>query len=462
MKHDYIEKSDSSAAQSRALAQALRGRHFDIYNPGLAARSLVRLFPLVPDAALAAAARLAMGNIGISQQAAHKISTGTMAAWAAGLYPKRKYNTILIGAPSGGVSHIGSILDAPFLTSHFLFCFSDLRNIDDMNATLATAKRLARIIARRNPGIHLVAHCDPIHDRPVLIFINHIRAKLLSVPRVYENFIAEHLAPAGTLALVNCTYPWLQYRISPRFTFQVGGLGGVPDTEYIEGSERVDRYLRKHGITKQRGGWRLRVGRYQLERLPESEWGSMPRFNDSVREFARRGGYRVLTLTADHPDKFGELALELHMEASRRDGVEPAYIFADCFNQLDPAANLKSRLLPLWLPYYCDNSFAYAERMLRKVTPDTLALLTLHPSFAAPFDMRPLDDWLELFTRAGIPPRLIGVDRHRFPHDISNVHDFGRQLRNFVRTHNDPVRARLDSGTLADAAQRIGIVVDEQ
>lgn len=458
MKNDYIEKSDSSAAQSRALAHALRGEHFDIYNLGPAARSIARLLPLAPDSALGAAARMAPGRIGIPKRAAARITTQGMAAWAAGLQPKRKYKTILLGAPSGGVSHIGSILDAPFLTTHFLYCFRDTRGIDDVDATLATAKTLARRMARRNPDIHLVAHCDPIHDRPVLIFINHIRAKLLSVPRAYERFIADRLEPGGTVALINCTYPWLQYRVGPRISYQIGGLGGVPDTEYIDGSARIDDYLEKHG-SRRRGGWSLRGERCGLEKMPESEWGAMPGFNESVRELARRRGWRVIELTADHPDKFGELAFELHLEASRRDGVEPAYVFADCFNQLDPAANLKSRLLPLWLPYYCDISYAYAERMLEKAPADALSLLTLHPSLAEPFDMMPLSDWIELFTRRGAPPRLLGVDPDRFPHDISYVYDFGRQVRAFCRTHNDPVATRLGPDTLADTARAIGMEV---
>ena len=456
----YVEKSDSSAAQMRALAAALHGRHFDMYGLGFAARSAMRWLSWVPRGPAAAAARLALGRIGLPQSAADAVREDEMALWAASLYPLRNYRTIILGAPSGGASHIGSILDAPFLSSHFLLCFSDVRNVDDVYTTAARARRLAGRIARNNPSLSLVAHFDPVHDRPVLVFINHIRAKLARIPRPYSRFIARNLADDGALVLIRCEYKWKQYRLKPRVTFQIGGLGGIPDAEYLEGSSRLAEYRTRHGDPAPGdGGWRLRDGRYELCDMPESEWGGEPDFEASARHFASANGIKLLVLTADHPEKFSELALELHIEASCRDSVEPSFVFADCFNQLDPVANLKSRLLPLWLPYYCDRSFNFARSMLDRVPEDARVLFTMHPSLADPFDMIPLDDWTRLFTRRE-PPMLVGVDPDRFPHDFTYILDFARKTRAFCASHPDPVRARLDARDLAAAALRIGISAD--
>jgi len=417
----------------------------------------MRLFHLLPDRALELAAKAGPALVGVPQRAARGVRTGDMARWAVNLYPRRKYRSMLLGAPSGGVSHIGSIAGAPFLTTHFLACFRDTRPIDDTRATLAVARRLASRIARDNPDLHAVAHFDPLHDRAVLIFINHVRVKMLDVHEAYRHFITRNLEPGGRLFVINCTYPWLQYRVRPRVSFQIGGLGGVPDREFIEGSNRIDRYLADHG-SPLRGGWGLRDTSYPLEKMPESEWGLMPEFVDSVRSFARREGIEATTLTAGHPDRFGELALELHLEASRRDGVEPVFLFADCFNQLDPAANLRSRLLPLWLPYYCDNSFRYAERVLERLPSGLRILFTMHPSFAKPFDMVPLDKWIELFSR-DFPPVPIGIDLERFPDDFSYVHSFTRDIRSFCRKHPDPVHTRLGPETIVEIAGKCGIEV---
>lgn len=456
----YVEQSDSSAAQTRALAAALRGRHFDMFGLGFPARSAARWISWAPKEAMLATARLAGGYAGIPPSAARAVDADEMARGAAALYPEREYGAIILGAPSGGISHIGAILDAPFLTTHFLLCFRDLRNVDDVYTTVMRARRLALQIARNNPGLHVVAHYDPVHDRPVLVFINHLRAKLSALPRSYDSFISRRLRHDGALVLIRCNYPWLQYRIRPRVTFQVGGLGGIPDEEYLNGSSRVREYRERQGGLRTRdGGWRLKGSRYPLEKLPESEWGGVPEFEESAIEYAREKGIPMLILTADHPEKYSELAFELHLEASRRDGVAPMFVFADCFNQLDPWANLRSRLLPLWLPYYCRSSFEFARRMLARLPADVQALLTMHPSLADPFDMAPLREWIELMTR-GSAPILIGVDPERFPYDISYMVDFGKRIRSFCELHHDPVRARLDADSLARAAAKIGIAAE--
>jgi hypothetical protein len=456
----YVEKSDSSSAQVRALAAALHGRHFDMFGLNFLARSAARWISWAPKDAMLLAARLATGRIGTPQSDAAKVDAEDMARAAAALYPEMEYDTILIGAPSGGVSHIGAILGAPFLTTHFLICFRDVRDVDDAYTTVMRARRLALEIARNNPGLHVVGHYDPLHDRPVLLFINHVRAKLAAMPRAYDSFVGRRLSHDGALVLIRCDYSWLQYRISPRVSFQVGGLGGVSDDEFLNGSERLREYRRfQGGLRTDDGGWRLKGSRYTLEKMPESEWGGMPEFEQSVREYAETRGVRLLVLTADHPEKFSELALELHLEASRRDGAAPAFAFADCFNQLDPWANLQSRLIPLWLPYYCRESFEFAKRMLGRIPADARILLTMHPSLADPFDMVPLPEWIDLMT-TGKPPVLIGVDPERFPNDIGYIVDFGKQIRAFCDLHRDPVRARLDSNALARAAKKIGIRAD--
>ncbi len=456
---EYVEGSDSSAAQTRALASALHGRHFDMYGLGFAARSVARWFYWLPADLLRFGAGQASNFIGLPHSTARRVRTDEMARGVVSLYPRRVYDTVITGAPSGGVSHIGSILDAPFLTTHFLLCFRDSRSVDDIYTTLARSRRLAGRIVENNPDLHVVAHYDPLHDRPVLFFINHLRAKLTGVPASYSSFFEGRLSDEGTIVLIRCNYRWLQYRIKPRVSLQVGGLGGVPDREYIEGSDRLKRYRISQGsVFPGDGGWRLRGGRYPLVSMPESEWGGMPEYDESVREYAAANGFRLLELTADHPEKFSELAFHLHREASVRDGAAPRFMLADCFNQLDPLANLRSRLLPLWLPYYGERSFSYAERMLKLVPPEVTVLLTMHPSLADPFDMVPLERWMELMTRERNPV-LLGVDPARFPRDISYALDFGRQLRDFCGRHPDPVRARLGADDLAAAAAGIGIDV---
>jgi hypothetical protein len=457
MKAPYVEKLDSSAAQTRALAAALHGRHFDPFNLSFAARSAMRFYSLVTDELIGLGVTLASGFIGLPGHVAERVRTAHMAEDVGALYQDRPYRSILLGAPNGGVSHLGAIMDAPFLTSHFLLCFRHLKNADDVYSCARVGRRLAQRITRNNGDVQAIIHFDPVHDRPVVIFITHIRLKLMQVPDAYGAFIKRNLAPGGALVLIDCGYPWLQYRMRRRISFQVGGLGGIPDSEFLVGSDDVDNYL-KEQKSPLRDGWRIKHAQHRLGIGPESEWGAMPEFNQDVARFAGRNRIRLVTLFAEHPADFSRLSFEMHREASRRDGCEPMYLFADCFSQVDPVFNLNSRVLPLWLPYYDARSFDLAKDILGSVSRDTQCLLTLHPSFAKPFDMIPLEQWVNLFT-LGAPPLLVGVDPDRYPLDMSYTYDFVTQLKRFGKIHKDPVRARLDADDLVRVAQKAGLRV---
>ncbi|MEW5946668.1 MAG: hypothetical protein AB1742_10765 [bacterium] len=456
----YVEKSDSSSAQTRALAAALNGKHFDTYGLNIGQRSLMRLLSFVPRDVIHSGVKLAMSSAGTSAETARLIRTEKMARWVSTLYPgDRRYGTVILGSPNGGVSHMGAVMNAPFLTTHFLVCFRHVKNVDDTLSTFRKGRRIAAEVTASNPELAAVCHYDPIHDRIPLVFITHVRFKLISLPAAYRDFIRRRLPEGGSLVVINCRFKWLQYKAAPRVTFQIGGLGGVPDEEYLEGSPRIDEYLYYQGSSLRRSGWRLRGTKHPLETLPESEWGCMPEFVESVKEFGRDAGFRVVVLSADHPERFGELAFHLHGLASRKDGEPPLFIFADCFNQVDPLANIQSRMLPLWLPYYDERSFEFARRMLRLTPPDTRTLFTIHPSFSDPFDMVPLDKWVRVFTREQ-PPILLGIDTGRFPYDVSCVYRFGAEIKSWSETHRDEVRSRIVVDEAVSSAEKIGIEVD--
>ena len=138
----YVEKLDSSAAQTRALAAALHGRHFDSFDYSLAQRSFLRLFPLVPDVIIPPAISLAAGVIGIPQSTAENVRTADMCADIASLYPEKKYKSIIVGAPNGAVSHIGAINPATLappasITLHSTRPVSGLSNVQFIVSTIS-------------------------------------------------------------------------------------------------------------------------------------------------------------------------------------------------------------------------------------------------------------------------------------------------------------------------------------
>lgn len=454
----YIELSDSSAAQTRALATALEGRHFDPFSLDFVSRTALRLLDYAPREIVDAGVGLVAARLGIPPRAAGRISVDRAARWVAGRYGGRAdFPAVLLGAPNGGVSHIGTALGAPFLTTHFLYCFRHVKHADDIGAFFSLGLRAAKTMTKRNPCARAVLHYDPVHDRPPLAFVTHVRMKLDDVPAAYAGFVADRTPPATPLIAINCTYSWPQYRPAPRVAFQVGGLGGVEPEEFLDGGPRVREWLRERRSPIRRG-WRLGGG-FPLAPAPESEWGLAPGFLDALKDFARASGRRLITLTADHPERFSELAFLLHRRMSERDGEEPLFVFVDCFNHLDPFANLRSRALPLWAPYYDRRSFEFVRRIIGTTGAETRALFTMHPSFSEPFDMTPLGEWLEMLTREQ-PPVLLGLDPRRFPWDVSYVYSFGRDVRDWSEMHVDEVRSRATPEDVIELAPAAGIDVE--
>ena len=89
--------------------------------------------------------------------------------------------------------------------------------------------------------------------------------------------------PGGTVLYLDCSARWLQFPLSDRFAYQVGGWGGITPEEFISGSERIDRFLESAG-SPHRGGWRIP----EVEPVwsVESEWGSEPGLDRAIAVFA--------------------------------------------------------------------------------------------------------------------------------------------------------------------------------
>lgn len=452
----YLEMLDSSTAVVRAVASVLKKEHYnsrDILPPGI--KYLAKLVSLLGKNAAIKSLEFSINFNATSLKYVDKVDKEEIATWFTSLYSSpKKYDAIIIGAPNGGAAHLCSILDAPFLTEHSLMAFKDRTEADDIVTYQRHGQEIARQILNKNRDIFIINHYDPIHDRILIKYINHIRIKFKSLPQAYKEFIKSKLKPEGKIILIDCTYPWYQYIISENLFFQVGGLGGIKDNEFIEGNEKIEEFRRKEK-SKFKGGWRLD---FPLEVYPESEWGTMPEFKDDVHNFAREHGYEVINIKADHPEKFSLLASKMHFLASEKENKKPKYIFFDCFSYLDPIANLQSRLIPVWLPFNCYDSYSYAQKFLHDLEGNFDFLLTLVPSFTSDFDYVPLIKWTEEIEKYG-NLYLIGVNSKKYPLDIMSFFKFSQDIKIFCEKNEDNIKIRLSIEDVKDIAQREGMIV---
>lgn len=420
----------------RSVAAALRGRFLDPFKIPMAQRLGLSLVALFGQEAVRRVVAQGVRLRGTDPGWADRVTADDLARWAVSLYDDLKgpFDAVVIGAPNGGVAHIAAALGAPFLSQHFLISFRDPTPPDDIRTYFEHGTALARRILRREPALVVVNHYDPLHDRYLVRWVNHIRLKLLDLPEAYRLFIRARLRPGGTLVFTDCRYPWLQYRVGPRHTFQVGGLGDVAPREFLEGRPEIE------ALRGRAGGWALEG--LPLEERPESEWGAEPPLRELVEQFARRNGYRFLPLEGDHPEWYALLAFAAHRRLHEKEGKEAQGVLVEVFTQSNPVAALTSRLLPVWLPFNCADSLRFLRRMRPLLPAGRPVLLTPLSNFVHTFDTAAWEAYEEALGGADLD--VLGVRRRLFPSDPAGLWRPARALAEWCRQHLDPVQARLD------------------
>ena len=434
---EYINVGDSSTVVVRGVGAMLRGEEFDPFLVPTYQRIAGTIVNKFPKSWRKFIMESLTSRLCADMQDAAKVRSDDLAGWVVSEYPKRQYDAIIIGSPSGGVSHLASLLQAPFLTQHFLLGFKGKYPIDNSKLYLDKCKVAADTIIENNDDLAAIIHYDPLHDRFLVKQTGFVRLKLLKLHDKYREFIQTNLKPGGSIILIGCKYPWLQYRITDRINFQLGGLGGVTPQEYYDGSDRISEYINREtlfferiGSAHSHDGWL--IDGYDLVECPESEWGLLPSFADEVKDFAKENNYRLINLNLDHPDQLSEIVFNAYGDLIAREYPDaPKRIFLDSFTNSSPAFNRKVSAQPLWLPFICDDSFDFATRILDKQTDDTEILLALHPSFSDPFDLTPLEKWQNYLSRFK-SVTLIGVDADAYPADITSYFKFGDDVKKYA------------------------------
>jgi len=445
-----LETTDSSSVCMRSVAAALRGEFFQPQDMPAWVGQAASLLAMLGRRFNNWVVDLSQSMTGIAPEVADRITTADLADHALGYYRgvQGPFDAVIVGAPNGGVAHLATALQAPFLSQHLLTSFKDHKHADDIQTYAVHGTDLARRVLRRNPDLAVVNHYDPLHDRFLVRWVNHIRYKLLDLPQAYRDAIRSWLKPGGVIVFIDCRYPWQQYRVGKRHTFQVGGLGGVTDEQFLSGLPEIEAMQRSERSAFV-GGWHLDL---PLETQPESEWGALPELRAACEAFARQNGYAFVPLTADHPDQYSALAFRAHRAVLRKEGRPPQATLIDCFTLVNPVAARLSSLLPLWLPFNCTDSLAFLKRMLPEVPRGMPVLFAPLPNFAPAFDTVSIGAWLEAL--AGYDVHLVGINPRQYPQDLAGLFRFAPALQAWCARHPAPVQARLSAEELqALAAQ---------
>jgi hypothetical protein len=437
----YLVDFDSGVGVARTLGRFLRGKDNGGLSVGPASRGPADLASSPPTRARRGTFSAMGAAQGIPLDQARRISADDIAEWAAGQYGRGPYPAVVVGSPSGGAVHVAAALRAPFLPQTTLAAVRDLgTHPDDPRAAMEALAPTTRLVALHNPEVAVYHMHDPAQDRPMLEGMAYLRLKRRRLGRVFERFLAERLAPGGTILLVESAHTWRSRAVGQRAYFQFGALGGVSEEEYHDSGARIAGYLAQEGSPRRR--WEPPE---PDARRPEAEWGFDPALRPDLERVAAEHGYRLRRLVVDEPQELSAFVADLHRWWYRRRGMPGRRLLVESYVQWDPLWALRLGAVPFWLRFNMQPSFEDLERYLERAEPyDHIHLNLFSQGLWSP-GVVPVRRWRELVaSRARVRGEVIGVDEDSYPLDTGSTMRFQPAFAALPPRH--PLPAPLDVG----------------
>lgn len=424
-----VASLDSTTTLLLALAHALHGRDFRALGHPRALEPLVRATALLPARWRSRLYTAAGWLGGVPERRMGRARAEAISAWAAGLYPARRYPMLFIGSTNGAAMHLCAALGVPWLPQTFLLglrqCIADP---DDLARRMRHATAPARALLAANPLLALHHMADPVHDRPQQPVTGYLRVKLLGLTEAYRAFIERALAPGGRIVVVDCRLRWPVTRVGERHVFQVGGVGGTTLDEYRHGGPRVERFLAAHGARRRR--WEPPPAD---EEAPEAEWGFAPQLDDDLLAFARRRGYRLSRLVLPTPHDLSAVVAALYRHWYRDCGLPADRLLVEMFFLVEPYWMLRSGAVPYWLLFNTEPDLDRLREWLDHTDPFARIDMTLLSTAIDPIGMVSPARWRdEVLARApagGFP----GMDVRRYPYDLGSLARYHHALKRAAR-----------------------------
>ncbi|MGZ6347629.1 MAG: hypothetical protein ACXWNC_08720 [Anaerolineales bacterium] len=448
-----IESNESSSPiVTRAVAAGLVGEYCDNYEfPGWQ-KSLLGVLGALPQGV----ARFVISRFesisGLTPDVLNNFSVDDLIRQRLDDYAHLpgKYPAISVGAALGGATtYLSLAVGGPFLPQAFVTTLKHGSLTGDANEYLHRSLDVALRLAAENPGLMTIQHYDPIHDGWMTRFVNHLRFKLIDLPRAYNEFIKSRLEPGGAVVFLDGGASWLRYRVGPRSVFQVGGWGGISAEEFLGGSARIREYTPHAGLKI--SDWK--ISDYPLERGPESEWGSERGLAEALESFCRQEGFRFVRIPMPHPNDFSRLAFYAALKLLEKEGRQPSGVLVEMFSQFDSNSARQAGLLPLWLIFNTQDSLQYLKDMMPRFPAGKPVFFSPLATFSLTPDMVSWKDW-EL-ALAGIKWINIGARANHYPADARALVKWVEPLRKWVKENRHPVKGRLSAEELLKLWQEI-------
>jgi hypothetical protein len=415
----FLTDFDSGVNTVRAVGGFLHGEDHRALNMGPASHLLADSVATSPPDRVRAALYRAMGfQQAIPLDRARRVNVDEYDQWVVKQYDKGPYAVVVLGSPSGGVTHLAAALGAPYLPQTTLTGVRDLATqSDDAVGAMQALAPTTRLIAQRNPRVAVYHMHDPAQDRPMLEAMAYMRLKRLQLGDVYERFLEQSLDPGGTILQVECTRDWRTRAVGERAYFQFGCLGGVPEDEYHDTGERIAQYLEQEDAPVRR--WEPPE---MDARRPEAEWGFDRALSEDVAQFADRLGYRVKRLVSGEPQEHSPFVADLHRWWYARLGRPTDRLMVESYVQWDPMVAIETGSVPFWLRFNMEPAYDELREYLERTDPYEHIHLNLFSQGIESPGVVPVERWASLVQQhARVNGEIVGVDRDTYPMDAGST-----------------------------------------
>jgi hypothetical protein len=424
----YIANFDSMSGMLRALSNFLKGSDF----PGMginppAMEPLAAAINQLPEKVRELAYIYASGSEGIPADQLHQVSADAVAEWMVNMYPQREYPAVAIGSSNGALVNLCAALGIPWLPQTFLIPVAHNEvDADEPKQGLEFGLKHAGPLLEANPELKLHHMHDANQDRLTLQKVQYFRVKRLRMGEAFERFIEDHLVSNGTIFIVECQRTWPTTKISDRYIFQHGALGGATEDEFLHGSERVAAYLERYDSHVRQWDSPEPNGEE-----PEAEWGFDPALRHDIEDFARRRGYKVRRIVFYEPEHLSPFVADLYRWWYKERQMVANRLLIESFIFLEPYWALRTGSVPFWMKFNMQPSLEWIMQYLDGTDPydEIYTMLFTHGVNAV--GLPTIGEWRAVVDRARKRGEFIGISEDKFPLDLAAM----------IRYYNDLPRS---------------------
>jgi hypothetical protein len=409
-----VASFDSASVLHAATVAALEGQPFPNLGSSAVAGLAVRAAGRLPWSVLRSIYTRIGASEGIDPKRLGDVNLAAVADSFAARYPKRRYPAVLLGSSNGALTHLAAAMQLPWLPDTVLVPVAHVGDPDRPDQALEFGRSVAPALLERNTDIVLHHMHDQLQDVLMAERMSYFRVKWRRLPDAYAAFVENHLAPNGTVVVVNDSSSWPVTRVGPRHVFQAGGRGGTPPEGYL---------ARPH--TPQPDN-----------EASESEGGLDPAFRQSVLAWCDQRGYRYAEIGYVGPQAPAAAVATVMRDWYRARGEPASRLVVPCFILGDPWQTVCAAAVPYWIHFAVQPALQALDEYLDKAGPysDVNVFLLEHgaesPGIAGP------DDFQAVINRHSAAAHFDGLEPGRFPHDIVTLGRYGQVFDQLPRARH--------------------------